>query len=337
VPPLPSSLKAVLGRLLPPALHRRASGLWLLGRNLSRTARTLFREGSPEVLLYFGAAPGDDLLCTVVARELRARGLERIWMMSGHAPLFEGNPDIARVVPVDRWYSDYARALGRRYQLLRYAEHELERDRSVPTTRHIVAEMCAGAGVTGEVALRPRFFPTAAELAAAAWARGAIVIQTSGMAARHPMGNKEWFPERFQVVVDSLRSRFDFVQVGSEADPPLREARDLRGRTTHRQTAALLAGARLFVGLEGFVMHLARAVDCRSVIVFGGRTAPWQTGYSCNINLHTAPACSPCWLWNTCDHDRVCMRDIPASAVVEVIEAAMSGERGPLLEDTVVV
>jgi ADP-heptose:LPS heptosyltransferase len=330
-------LKAALGRLLPPAVHRRASGLWHLGRNLPRTARTLFREGSPEVLLYFGAAPGDDLLSTVVARELRARGRQRIWMMSGHAPLFEGNPDIDRVVPVDRWYPGYVRALGRRYQLLRYSEHQVEQDRSVPPTRHVMAELCAGAGITGTITLRPRFFPTAAELEGAAWARGTIVIQSSGMAARHPMGNKEWFPERFQAVVDSLGSRFEFVQVGSAADPPLRGARDLRGRTTIRETAALLAGARLFVGLEGFVMHLARAVECRSVIVFGGRTEPWQLGYSANLNLHTAPACSPCWLWNTCEHDRVCMRDIPASAVVEAIEAAMAGESGLLPEDTAVV
>src|SRR5215207_8625418 len=97
-------LKAALGRVLSPAFYRRASGLWRLGRNLPRTVRTMLREGSPDVLLYFGAAPGDDLLSSVVARELRARGRKRIWMMSGHAPLFEGNPDIARVVPVDRWY-----------------------------------------------------------------------------------------------------------------------------------------------------------------------------------------------------------------------------------------
>src|SRR5579871_273537 len=47
----------------------------------------------PKTLLYFGFAPGDDLLCTAVLRELRKRGKDRLLMVSEHRALFVGNHD----------------------------------------------------------------------------------------------------------------------------------------------------------------------------------------------------------------------------------------------------
>ena len=94
------------------------------------------------------------------------------------------------------------------------------------------------------------------------------------MSARHPAQNKQWYPERFQAVVDALQKEAEFIQLGSDEDPPLANVTDLRGATTIRQSAAILYQARLHLGHEGFLMHLARAVECPSVIVFGGRVAP---------------------------------------------------------------
>ena len=79
------------------------------------------------------------------------------------------------------------------------------------------------------------------------------------------------------------QEKSSFIQIGSTADPPLQRVRDLRGATGIREAAAILYHARLYVGTVGFLMHLARAVECPSVIVFGGREAPWQSGYVCNI------------------------------------------------------
>jgi len=84
--------------------------------------------------------------------------------------------------------------------------------------------------------------------------------------------------------------------------------------------ATILANCRVFVGNVGFLMHLARAVECRSVIVFGGREAPWQSGYSGNINLFSPVSCAPCWLWNKCDHDRICMDVITAEEVIDSVK-----------------
>ena len=63
-------------------------------------------------------------------------------------------------------------------------------------------------------------------------------------------------------------------------------------------------------------MHMARAVDCPSVIVYGGRLRPDQIGYICNENLYTPMACAPCWREHRCDFDRACMDAITAPDVI---------------------
>ena len=69
-------------------------------------------------------------------------------------------------------------------------------------------------------------------------------------------------------------------------------------------------------------MHLARAVETRSVIIYGGRLKAWQSGYPCNENIETNPDCSPCWQNNHCDYDRKCLKEISVNDVLEAIERA---------------
>ena len=302
------------------------------------------RAPFPKVLLYFGFAPGDDLLCTAVLRELRTRGKDGILMVSDHRELFAGNQDPAYTRPLwTRYYRDgstvsicgrFARIFGGTFTRPEYAPPDGHDGRKVPS-RHIIAEMCARVGITGPVAIRPYLVLTDEEKSLAAWAHDQIVIQSSGMAARHPMQNKEWYPERVQDVVDALAGEVEFIQVGSTSDPVLQHANDLRGVTSIRETAAILSHARLFVGTVGFLMHISRAVECPSVIIFGGREAPWQSGYVCNTNLYTAVPCAPCWRANTCEFDRQCMREISAADVVSAIRQKLLRPRNPLAIETV--
>jgi ADP-heptose:LPS heptosyltransferase len=100
-----------------------------------------------------------------------------------------------------------------------------------------------------------------------------------------------------------------------------------------RETAGIMSQSLTFVGLVGFLMHLARSVDCRSVIVYGGREAPWQSGYSCNENLYTPLACSPCWLWSKCDFGHRCMKEIEPQRVVTAIQTQVERAGTPLVVD----
>jgi hypothetical protein len=291
--------------------------------------------GIPDTLIHFGVAPGDDLLCTAVLRELKKRGSDQLWMMSNYPEIFGGNSDATRVVPVEERYRKFAVQWRVKYHTLDYGSNDFMRDMTSPPTRHIIGELCLRVGIKGEIKVRPYFHLHDDERTNAEWATGSIAIQSCGLSAKYPMQNKQWFPQRFQAVVNQLKSSYKFVQLGAASDPALSGATDLRGKTSIREVAAVLSNCRLFVGSVGFLMHLARAVECRSVIIYGGREAPWQSGYSCNINLYSPVPCAPCWFWNRCDHDRECMQQISPNHVIEAINEAVRSDNTALKNDSI--
>ena len=207
---------------------------------------------------------------------------------------------------------------------LSYSPYDPATDRDLPTSEHIIAAMCRLAGVRGRVSLRPYLPLYPSERKAAADYQGSVVIQTSSMTAAAPMKNKQWDAARFQEVTDSVARSNKVVQIGSPNDPPLRGAVDLRGKTRLRESAAILSQARLFVGLSGFLKHLARAVECPAVIIYGGRELPSTTGYVCNVNIATSPSCAPCWQRSACTFEHVCMTSITAGQVIDAVQVALA-------------
>lgn len=326
-------LKARVRTRSPRPLYDLASRTYRTALGLPKLVRLVRRHGLPRRILYFGVAPGDDLLCTPALAGLGRRESEPIHFLSHHLELLAGLKGALRLVPFHAQYLSLAQALGASVQRLEYAAFDEAADRSVPPTRHIIAELCRQAGLRGRVALKPLFFSRPEELEAARWAEHHLVIQSSGLGGAWPMQNKQWYPERFQAVVDALRAQWRFVQLGSLSDPPLTGTVDLRGRTTLRQSAAILANARLYLGNVGFLMHLARAVDCPAVILYGGREAPWQSGYTCNVNLYSPVPCAPCWLWNRCEYGRICMDQITVADVLQAVRQQLDRPRGPLVVD----
>jgi ADP-heptose:LPS heptosyltransferase len=284
------------------------------------------RLGFPQRVYHGAGGIGDDLLCTCVFRELKKRGEPNLVFRTMYPSLVQGNPDvdiiIRKKIPIFAGVMIY----GLNFFQLTYF---------VPLKEHFLASMCRMAGVTGEVALRPYLFLRPNELAAGRLFARQIVIQSSGIGSAVPMKNKEWFPERFQAVANCLQSKAALIQLGTRLDPPLKGALDIRGKTSFLEAAAILANSLLFVGQVGFLMHLARAVDCRSVIVYGGREAPDKTGYIANRNLVGVTPCSPCWEENKCDHDRECMKLISPEAVLNAAIEQNDSYGSPLQTEVV--
>ncbi len=278
-------------------------------------------HGRPSVVLQFFGGLGDQLLLTCVARALKQQGERCIWVATPAPELFRGNPDIDHVVPVLtdelHWL---LRKSGGRLPSLVYAPHLPAERRDVPPEKHLIAVMGERAGVRGRMPARPYLHLTDAERAAGRHAPRQVAIQSTGRSAPNFMWTKEWFPERFQEIVDHLRDRVTFVQVGGARDVPLAGVVDLRGKTNLRETAAVLAASEAFVGLVGFPMHLARAVDCPAVIVYGGRELPAQSGYVANVNLTGAIACSPCWRYDDCPGQRGCMERIASADAIGALQ-----------------
>jgi hypothetical protein len=303
--------------------------LWLWG------AEQLFRLGRPDAAFGFLGGLGDEFLCTVPLVEWRKRGAQNIWVMTPHPALFAGLDRQAHILPKDLRYPRLCQRLGCNFRYLSYARYEDTFDRDSPPERHIIAEMCRLAGLRGTVRLRPHLQLSPAEIAHGAPFHDYVAVQTSTLTAHVPMPNKQWPGLRFQELIDRFAPQVRFVQLGSQDDPPLRGVTDLRGKTSLRESAAVLSHARILIGLVGFLMHLARAVECPAVIIYGGRETPELTGYTCNVNLTDRPPCSPCWQRARCDYGRICMESISTDHVAAAVESALGRPRGPLVEEEV--
>jgi len=305
-----------------------------------QAAWMLARHGRPDKILHFLGGFGDELLLTCVARELTERhpGIA-IWQISAGAELLRGNPDYALVLDTKYWALRHSNLLERWRIRLSYAEPIGSRGTWKQPDEHILSVLCRRAGLAGTVRLRPWYHQTEAEAAAGRLAKRQVAIQSVGERTYGTwMRNKTWFHERFQEVVQrlgELEPDVTVIQLGLDADPPLWGVLDLRGKASLRETAAILSQSEAFIGTAGFLSHLARAVECRSVIIYGGREHAWQTGYCCNENLESHPPCAPCWLWNDCDFDRVCMRQIKADDVVSSVGRVLARHGEALEEDQV--
>ncbi|MDO9576728.1 MAG: glycosyltransferase family 9 protein [Candidatus Cloacimonadales bacterium] len=139
--------------------------------------------------------------------------------------------------------------------------------------------------------------------------------------AKFSANRKEWGMENFQKVVDNF-SNIKFIQIGTPDIPLLENVIDARGLAI-RKSAAVLKNARFFIGLEGGLMHLAKAVRTRSVIIYGGFINPELSRYEGNLNIVNLVDCSPCFSSEEKHPDcpsMKCMKTISASDVCRQIK-----------------
>ena len=335
-------------------IGRMLSLAGLLAKNREMTSAVIaYRRkfGTPQTVLWHGTGPGDDLLCSAVMHESMRRTGKPAWIFSRNPGLFLHNPDAGVVLPLEQQLMNQfgTRGLPPIIHPV-YGEYIPEDDRDKVADYHIIARMCEIAGISGDIAIRPYMHLSPQEMAAGKLANRQIVIQSSGnltpakpdaftsqrsAGSRFVMRTKQWFPERFQQTADAFMPDWTFVQLGAPEEPPIKGAMDLRGKTTMRESAAILANSALYLGQVGFLMHLARAVECRSVIIYGGREAPHQSGYSSNVNICGTQPCSPCWYWNRCTsaQDMACMHEISAEQVISGVSEALTLAGSPLSVD----
>lgn len=306
----------------------------------------VFRHGLPDIMLQFLGGIGDELLLTAVARELKRRSPNlRIWQVSHGAELLDHNPNYSRTFNWNHWPLRYSNLLNnRRCKIDGYATAVIQGELYVPPTEHIIAIMSRKAGITGQVSIKPDVFLSEAEKQKGTFAKGAIVVHYPGENTyAHIRKNKLWDLRKFQKVVQMVAAgnmrgkKYPLIQLGTPGDPLLDGTIDLRGRTTLRESAAILYNCETFVGHVGFLMHLARAVDCRAVIIYGGHEHSFQSGYVANENLESNIECAPCWRLNTCEYGRKCMEMISVDDVLEAIQKAVSRKGMPLETQTVVI
>jgi len=158
--------------------------------------------------------------------------------------------------------------------------------------RHLGAEPCGPKGVLALDPAATEFWLAEAQ----GWHGPAVVINLGASKAPN-----RWPAERFGSVAAKLCE--DGYQVLFTGGPDDRAAArdahaiagpgaiDLTGKTSLPELAALLNQARLFVGCDTGPMHMAVAMGCRVLALFGPanplRTGPYGSAPGCRVLQHT--------------------------------------------------
>ena len=296
----------------------KSSGLRAKAKHIAWAARLVLKNGIPNYAFHFGGGLGDHLLCTILFHELAERGVKNCWMLSHYPELFKNNPYNLKVVQDDWKTLKLLEKIKRPSTLLYYGKWIGNIDRIIPPKNHMIVEILQKVHIKGKVSLRPYWYQKI-DHSVKELHREYICVQSTNNFSSTEVKNKRWSETKMQKVVNELSKRFLIVQIGTPEETKLDNALDYRASSIS-QSASLLANCKFFLGQEGFPMHLARAVETRSVIIYGGRLKSWQSGYPCNENIETSPPCSPCWQSNECDFDRICLSKISVKRVLTSCE-----------------
>jgi len=121
---------------------------------------------------------------------------------------------------------------------------------------------------------------------------------------------KNWPETNWLELIQKLNAKFSIIQLGDYKEPTFEGVHRFAGKLSMRESAAILSKANYFIGPDSLLMHIANGLNIPSTIIFGGSRPVGCFGYSENINLSSAPECSPCWIhegYEACSHDFMCM------------------------------
>lgn len=191
--------------------------------------------------------------------------------------------------------------------------------------KHVIAQICEYYGID-DPKLKCDLFLTHEEIGIATNLIGIkskplIVIEphtkdSYSVNKRYPFG-------KWQNVVNILKDRYDFIQVGAQGNKVLDNVKDLTGQTTFRECAAVIAEADLFLGAEGGLMHAANAVGIKSVIIVTGFLHPRMTCYPGNMNIWIGKNHGPCGMKIKCDKCSLECIQHDENEIIEIIKGTL--------------
>jgi 3-deoxy-D-manno-octulosonic-acid transferase/heptosyltransferase-1 len=141
---------------------------------------------------------------------------------------------------------------------------------------------------------------------------------------------KLWEPERFAALADRMQKELgcgiiftgsaqDRAEIDEIMERMGEKPTNLAGETSLKELAYLYSKCQLLVTTDTGPMHIAAAMGCPVVALFGP-TAPWRTGPYGKGHwvIRDEIECSPCFN-KKCDHVS-CMRNITVDKVFETVE-----------------
>lgn len=138
---------------------------------------------------------------------------------------------------------------------------------------------------------------------------------------------KNWPKERFAEVATYLvKNGWHVVLVGSQLPPGGFDAFDLTGKTSAMQLAGLMKVSQLFIGGDSFPLHVARAMGCPTIGIFGVTSPQYIMADGPGISLFSDPTHPDSGLRHRVAGSRCvvttdeCIKTIRVVDVIETIE-----------------
>ncbi|PKN13403.1 MAG: lipopolysaccharide heptosyltransferase [Deltaproteobacteria bacterium HGW-Deltaproteobacteria-4] len=153
---------------------------------------------------------------------------------------------------------------------------------------------------------------------------------------------KHWFDERWSLLAGELVDKFgkSIIILGGPGDAERgaeivrqsgrAQVYSLCGRMTLGQSAAVIEGATLLIGVDTGLTHMGTAFSLPTLALFGA-TCPYQTTPSPRTRiLYDALSCSPCRRKPTCHGQFDCMRALTVEKIVVAATTLLEEERETL-------
>ncbi|VUD69419.1 Lipopolysaccharide heptosyltransferase 1 [Thalassocella blandensis] len=150
----------------------------------------------------------------------------------------------------------------------------------------------------------------------------------------HPQ--KNWVNAYWQQIILRIRGRYKLRTVivgghnGVEAGNEIAKATgaiNLAGKTSLKETAAIIRGAALLIGVDTGLTHIGHAVDTPTISLFGATSPYTYVGNDASKIIYLDRYCSPCKRHPTCNKQYQCMKDITPDIVLTAIKPLMLQSR----------
>ena len=279
---------------------------------------------------------GDGVMATAVAAAYYAKYEKKLCLAHKQVALFENNPHVEcfpeyAVQNLNEQTIHQAEERGIQLVAVSYLHFEEESKDARPSVRgepsqNMLSCMAERVGLSGDFLALPRIYLTEEEKSfGREFGEDFIAIAVQGIEKY-----KSWDVHKMEAVIHAFPNK-RFIQLGAPGDAPIKGAEYLCGKMTLRQVASVLSKSRCYIGPQGALIHLARAVDCPAIILAPSAEPFPQMAYPEYKTLSPEPLCPYCTAGRmsffNCECPEKCMEGISAERVTEALKQELSHPR----------
>ncbi len=145
--------------------------------------------------------------------------------------------------------------------------------------------------------------------------------------------SKKWFEEYYQTLIKKiLELGYGIILIGTEEEikPYLHFKENqvlIKFFCNIEDITYGLSVSSIAIGNDSGLMHLAAAVECETIIIYG--STDWRRTYPRCNNTYVVSAeipCQPCWKRNCPRKDYLCLKIVTPELILKIIEKIKAGK-----------